>query len=368
MYLNTKAHIQDGKVLDTLTVAPVEMPDMMYRYINRLNSTMMPWAHNVLDDFLLPIREGRFIMAEARPGNCKTTFSLAMADSVGKAMNLVGELHEFGPPLFVTAETTIQDMGLYLAIEKLRDQGISIEDFYRGKVRDDKLIMRASESLKNMNIRLMGQNAELRGKKMDIELVWRAVQELEAIGKRPIYVTLDYAQKLEPTNNRRSSSLNEDVAIIVSEVEEFCLQTGVPAFMPAQSNQRVDDFDVPIGNANTVHGTSNPQKLADTMMAFMKPSHVPKYQQPDEFGQKPRYIDTKWNKWPNVEDLFIVRIHKQRGMKEAVREVGMLFDVGRMEIKELPKFDVNQLDLGDLVNYSKEELDDMKNDGRWQLG
>ena len=367
--------IEDGSVLETVTVTPTDFLNITMRYADMLKETIVPWSPSVMDEFLIPLHAGQMILFQGRPGDAKTTLSLAMANIMGLAIKDNKNI-PYGPPLFVTAETVTQDMMLYLTMERLNSMGAknsvtndywNIEDVYRSRYKRSELL-RGAVKLSDLNISMLGQDAEKTGYKIDVELVWRAVQEMEKLGKRPLYIIMDYAQKLDVDDEKfGNTSYHAKDATIFSEVDQFCVATGIPVHLLAQSNEWVDDLQVPIGTAKSIHGTSYAHRYAATHVAIMRPGNHEQYST-DEFGEKPLVIDTGLGKYPNVPNLQIMRDLKQRGKKPGSREIAIIFDPGKMTISELNEGNIKGVDFGDFVNYSTEELSGHSDQEDWHLG
>jgi hypothetical protein len=252
-------------------------------------------------------------------------------------------------------------MGLYLSIERLNALGKknsvtgkywSIADIYSKRFNRTELMV-GTNALVDLPVVFMGQNAFSTGVLIDIEHVWRAVQEME---KPPVLVLLDYAQKLEPVERGKGNSLWDSVSVVMKECDQFCVQTGLPAWVSTQSNARVSDYKVPIPNEKDISdGSSFAHRFADTTIALMRPANHIQFKQ-DEMGNKPLVIDTGMGKYPNVPDLQVVRKLKERGAEFGVAETAFRFNPGTMQISELPEYSTETLDFNDAVNYSDEEL------------
>lgn len=315
----------------------------------RLKQNLLPWYFGPLDRLLNPLRRGQLIVIQARPGHGKTTFSIALANHMGKVLAALGQGNR--SPLYVTRETTVQDIGMYLMAQMLSETEpqYNTKSFYRGEV-DDNIIMRAAGSLANLNIHVMGQKDGTKSTEINMEHVYAGIQQLAEEDKEPAFVVLDYAQRMKPADATWRDSKPLEVGAVFENVERFCLTTGIPAILLAQSGRQVDGFDVPIGALDTIQWSSDGEQRAHTVLATVRPAAIPKWQ--DRGDMMNTMIDTTMGKYLNLPNLFVMRKLKERG-NEAFGEIGFLFDPATLTFSELPEIETtnfNNLDSGDTID------------------
>lgn len=296
-----------------------------------------------LDRISLPMRKNEIMIWQARPGMGKTTFWLALANLIGKNL----PVHR--APIFVTRETIVEDIGIYLMS---RISPYTTEQFYRMEV-PQKEIRKYALMLADMNMHIIGRKAldwssvDKPTGDLDLNIVYQNVNYLRDQGQDPAFIVLDYAQKFDPADSNWRDKGEQKVAHVLREVEHFCLTIGMPVVLLAQSRREVDKYDIPLPSLSDIQWSSEGEKIASRVYSMLRPAAVPKWN-PDLPDGK--FVDIRGKTYENGHNLMIIDKLKERGTKPHAT-VGLHFNPATLEIGELTTEDFNEM-----INMSDDEI------------
>jgi replicative DNA helicase len=253
----------------------------------------------ILDKHIIPLHPGDLMAVVARPGHGKTSWMAYMTKRVAEQIVKRGD--DEAVAVYVTWEQTVEEIEAYF-------QSVghySSTDMAWGKVPLDKIKARAVKR-GNVPIWVFGESKRHEGvkrPKMKIEYVYAAIESMyEDYGKRPALLCLDYVQ-IMPVSAGQDKTGQVDEAI--RQAKELAIRVGLPVIIGVQAARRVDTYTNQIPTMSDAQWSSSIEQIADKQLAIWRPvkSHDP--------GDKPE-INIGGTKYANDEDLFVIRLLKQR--------------------------------------------------------
>lgn len=191
---------------------------------------------------------GLYIMA-ARPGCCKTTLALQLADTAAQ---------NTGAVLFVTLE---MDENQITARRIARDTGIPSSRLLMGTLNEPEM-QRVTQSLKKLNRYPFYLNRQVRCTVSDVRALARQVKGLRL-------VVIDYLGLLKPEG--RKNGRYEEITAISSDLKALARSLGVPVLCLAQLNRASEQRSDKKPNLADLRDSGAIEQDADGVLLLHRP-------------------------------------------------------------------------------------------------
>lgn len=254
----------------------------------------------VLDKALIPLHPGDLMGVVARPGHGKSSFMAYMARREALSIVARGQA-DSEAAVYVTWEQTAEEIEAFFQA----GDSYSSTDMAWGRVPINKIRQQAVSRVQ-LPVWVIGESKRHEGRvrpRMKVEYVYAAVESMrQDYGVRPTLLCLDYVQII-PVDNAREKI--EQVENAIQQAKQLAIRTGIPVIVGVQAGRKVDDYRHPIPTMADAQWSSSIEQVADKLLALWRPirTFVP--------DDKPT-INIKGVEYTNDEELFVVRILKQR--------------------------------------------------------
>jgi replicative DNA helicase len=253
----------------------------------------------VLDRHMIPLHPGDLMAVVARPGHGKSSWMAYMAKKT--AAEIVKRKAENEVVVYVTWEQSAEEIEAFFQ----SGDSYSSTDMVWGRVPDG-VIEKAAVGRGKLPVWVFGESKRHEGMKrpkMSIEYVYAAIESMqEDYGVKPVLMCLDYVQ-IMPTNPRQDKTGQVDEA--VRQAKELAIRMGLPIIMGVQAGRKVDEYRNAIPTMSDAQWSSSIEQVADKQLALWRP--IRSYDPSDR-----PFVPINDIEYKNEEDLFIVRILKQR--------------------------------------------------------
>lgn len=254
----------------------------------------------VMDKHIIPLHPGDLMAVVARPGHGKSSWMAYMAKKTAEDIVKRGTANS-ECVVYVTWEQSAEEIEAFFQ----SGREYSSTDMAWGKVPMDK-IRRGAVKRGSLPVWVFGESKRHEGikrPKMTIDYVYAAVESMQDdYGVRPTLLCLDYVQ-IMPTSPGRDKTGQVDEAI--RQAKELAIRMGLPVIIGVQASRRVDGYNHQIPTMSDAQWSSSIEQVADKQIAVWRPikSH--------DVTEK-AYINVSGVEYENCEELFVVRLLKQR--------------------------------------------------------
>lgn len=275
---------------------PGDLSQSYVRWAERLQTEPGIDYGCILDKHIIPLHPGDVMAVVARPGHGKTSFMAYMTRRVAQQ---IGDTDKVA--VYVTWEQSVEEIEAYF-----QSAGhYSSTDMAWGRVPMQDIKTRAVKRA-GLPIWIFGESKRHEGVKrplMTIDYVYAAIESMqEDYGKRPALLCLDYVQ-IMPVNKSQDKTAQVDEAI--RQAKELAIRIGLPVIIGVQARRQVDDYRNPIPTMADAQWSSSIEQVADKQVALWRPIRTA------DPSERPT-VNIGGVEYTNDEDLFIVRLLKQR--------------------------------------------------------
>lgn len=251
-----------------------------------------------VDDQVLPLWPGRFVVFTARPGHCKTAMLAWLADNAARQIDTETEC-----VIYVSWESAVEELaGLFLSTSGI----VSFSDVLWRKA-DLKSVVHHANLQVNRPVWFIGHSSMRaeRAVRMTPETIYQAIEIIaDEYQKKPVLVCFDYIQ-IVPIQGYRDRV--QQVYEVPYRIKEMAISMGFAAAAASQASREVDNMrgqKLPELRHNL--WASSVEHAADVNFGLWKPW------QTEEPGQTIEIADRHY---PITQELIVMRLLKQRGDK-----------------------------------------------------
>lgn len=278
---------------------PEELGDLSVEYYDYIGKHPgVQWGLPSLKT-MLPWRPGTTIGLIARPGHGKT--SLAAIKAIEAALDIVKEgKQDEEVVVYVSFDQAVEELeALFLA----GTTGLSATLFMETALTREEVVA-ASLTRPRLPIWTMGKSSLRRRAtpRMTVDVLYDGLDALERkYKKRPRLIIIDYLQ-IVPVEKARERV--EQVGEVVIRGGELALNYGCPIMFCAQAARAVDSREDKIPTIADCQWSSALEQEADVILAALRPWLA--------FKDHSKSIKLHGEMYPLTEDLFLLRVEKQR--------------------------------------------------------
>lgn len=279
-----------------------------------------------LDKYLSPLLPGQMAVVLARPSNGKSLWGMHMIREA--ATSLVAdpdsqENKEFGPPIVVSAEMSIEEIAVR-EISHFVPYNSAL--LFRGEVEDwDDIYSTVNQIRLESPIYYIGHSgySKARRPKITMDNIANSIAAIvEETGKPPKMIMVDYAQRIKLDGVARDRRL--EISEIVERCKDMAIAMHSPVVLCSQAGRSVEEKSPPVPDMRDAKESGNIEETADVVFSLMRPSRYYK------IGE----IIPKTDNLVCDENLFYIRILKQR-MGAAGQGFWLHFNVAISDVREL---------------------------------
>lgn len=263
----------------------------------------MTWGVKVIDEKVIPIRDGEMGIIIGRPGHGKTSVLMYLARSEARRILERGKREE-ECVAYVTWEESAEDVTRMLLGSP--DAPYTGTDLAWGRVDLDVIRQQVVKQSKFPPVFVIGHGImrAKRGKRaplMDPDAVLAALETMEAdFGVKPTLMCFDYIQRIPMRGQTRKV---EEVTEAAKAINDLAKRIACPAYVAAQASRDPDNRDDKIPRADDCQWASALEQDADKLFAVMRPV---KYEQ--------KLLELQDGRTFAINDkLLILKMLKQRG-------------------------------------------------------
>lgn len=250
-----------------------EAKDNLLKYLDRLQDEKyvgLSTGLENLDKFLMPLTPSDMMVILARPSQGKSSLMMYYAmRSAQLAVLSRGTQTEFAPPIYITAETPVEELSIKILSNYSR---IDSRIIRTGKELNDweRLTKDAEEMSEKIPITYVGHSliTPRRGL-ITIDYIEQAVYE--AVGKYgcpPRAIFVDYLQRIAtPGLSDRRVGLSE----VVERLKDLHMAVRAPLIFGSQAKREVDDKAFPVPDIGDGKETGSIEETADVVVSTMRP-------------------------------------------------------------------------------------------------
>lgn len=253
----------------------------------------------VLDKFVIPLHPGDLMAVVARPGHGKSSWMAYMARR--EAENILSRnKQDKETVVYVSWEQPIEEIEAFFQ----SGDAYTSSDMAWGKVPLEKIKQRAIKRV-NLPIWTIGtslRHANIKKPIMTVDMVYQAIEAMyEEFGIRPTLVLLDYLQIVPAGKGERRDQVTE----ATYNAKRLAMQIGAPIIAGVQARRSVDDYRNPLPTMSDAQWSSAIEQTADKQISVWRPSKT-------HAVDENEYIDVAGVSYKNDEDLFVIKLLKQR--------------------------------------------------------
>lgn len=282
-----------------------EAKESLLKYLERLQDEQyigIATGLENLDEFLIPLTPSDMMVILARPSHGKSSLLIYYAMLAAKlAVESRTSNIKFSPPIYITAETPIEELGIktlsnYSQVDsRVIRTGKKLNDW-------EKLANDAEEMAKNYPITYVGHSViNPRRGLITIDYIEECVYEaVDRYKCPPRAILVDYLQRIaSPGFSDRRLGLAE----VVERLKDLHMSVGCPLIFGSQAKREVDEKPFPVPDVGDGKETGSIEETADVVISTMRPIKYWKE------GQVIPRTDPELFCTPN---LFFINVLKQR--------------------------------------------------------
>jgi replicative DNA helicase len=282
---------------------PAELSNLAVEYYDYIGTTPgVQWSVLSMRD-MLAWRPGTIIALVARPGHGKTTVSAF------KAMETAQQI--------VRERKQAQECVLYVSLDQAVDElealffagdDYSATDYMETSVPREVVVGR---SLKRPDLPIwtMGKSVLRRRStpRMTIDVLYSGIEAMEQkYGVKPRLIIVDYVQIVPAV---KASERTQQVSEAVIRGGELALNVGCPILFDAQASRAAEQRDDRMPTLADCQHSSQLEQDSDVVLTAQRPWLLHRKR---TINGQPVQLELNGERYPITEDLFLLRVEKQR--------------------------------------------------------
>lgn len=224
-----------------------------------------------IDTYLESIKKGDLGFILGRPGAMKSSLLLTMTMNASNIY--LANKKIFAPPVYVTKETSVEDLSLKILSNYSGIDTRIIRD--RKVVNWDNLHQSVDEMVKEIPIVFIGHSLydDVQRKHLDYDTIENEIKDVhDEFGKPSVLICADYLQRFNLKGKDDQSAM---YSLMIDRSKDFALEEHTAWLWGCQAGRQVDERPFPIPLSGDGQWTSNIEQSADWMVSGMRPCKIP---------------------------------------------------------------------------------------------